>query len=101
MLDVARSARAARRSPPRAIASSRVRRDRTKANSAPTKNPFRSTRVTMASSRAGTGTRYPEAGTSGQGHGQHDHDHSHGHTHDHSHDHAHGHSHGFGGHSHG
>jgi cobalt-zinc-cadmium efflux system protein len=59
----------------------------------------------MASSRASTGTRYPEAGTSGQGHGQHDHDHSHGHshdhTHDHAHDHAHGHSHGFGGHSHG
>src|SRR5271168_1624472 len=86
MLDVARSARAAKRSPPRAIASRRVRRDRTKANSAPTKNPLRSTSVMMASSRASTGTRYSETGTGGQGQ-------DHGHSHD-------GHSHGPGGHSH-
>src|SRR5688500_16265579 len=51
------SDRRASRSPPRAIASSRVRRERTSANSTATKKPFRSSRTAIAAMRPSTTTK--------------------------------------------
>src|SRR5205823_5315045 len=58
----ARSAMRASRSPLRVIASRRVRLERTRANSAPTKNALRSTSRIMASSRPSTDTSYHSSG---------------------------------------
>src|SRR5882757_4488406 len=79
IFEAARTAKRASRSPLRTIASRRVRRERTRANSAPTKNALRSTSRIMASSRPSTGTTYHNPG---QGH-QHDGTHHHvpGHSH--------------------
>src|SRR3954464_9053776 len=79
ILEEARSAKRARRSPLRVIASRRVRLERTSANSAPTKNALRSTSRIMASSRPSTDTSYHNSG--------------HGHQHNDGHDHGPGHSH--------
>src|SRR4051812_43782939 len=81
---VARSAARASRSPVRAIASSRVRRDRTSENSAATKYALSSTRTTIATIRIGPECKVcfvPVMSSSG-----HDHSHAHGHAHDHAHD---------------
>src|SRR5882757_9782604 len=75
ILEEARTAKRARRSPLRTIASRRVRLERTRANSAPTKNALRSTSRIMASSRPSTDTTYRQPG-----HG-HQHDHGVGHSH--------------------
>src|SRR5712671_5080871 len=79
IFEEARTAKWASRSPLRTIASRRVRLERTRANSAPTKNALRSTSRIMASSRPSTDTTYHN---SGQGH-QHDGTHHHvpGHSH--------------------
>src|SRR6202162_4463913 len=74
IFEEARTAKWASRSPLRTIASRRVRLDRTRANSAPTKNALRSTSRIMASSRPSTDTTYHN---SGHGH-QHDGAHPHG-----------------------
>ena len=58
IFEVARSAIRASRSPERTIASSRVRRERTRENSAATKNPLRSTSARMANSREITPEKY-------------------------------------------
>src|SRR5882762_4366773 len=79
IFDAARRAKRASRSPLRIIASRRVRLERTRANSAPTKNALRSTSRMMASSRPSTDTSYHEPG---QGH-------QHGDSHDHGLGHAH------------
>src|ERR1700736_877696 len=80
IFEVARTAKRASRSPLRTIASKRVRRERTRANSAPTKNALRSTSRIMASSRPSTDTTYHN---SGHGH-QHGGAHSHGVGHSHA-----------------
>src|SRR5205823_8829366 len=77
----ARSAKRASRSPLRVIASRRVRLERTRANSAPTKNALRSTSRIMASSRPSTDASYHNPG---RGHQHTDADHHHrglGHSH--------------------
>src|ERR1700682_5459696 len=79
IFETARRAKGASRSPLRTIASKRVRRERTRANSAPTKNALRSTSRIMASSRPSTDTTYHNPG--------------HGHQHDGAHRHGAGHSH--------
>src|SRR5437762_2940307 len=79
IFEEARSAKRASRSPLLVIASRRVRLERTSANSAPTKNAFRSTSRIMASSRPSTDTSYHN---SGDGH-QHGSDHRHGVGHSH------------------
>src|SRR6476619_5432338 len=95
IVDVARSANRARRSPERTIASSRVRRERTRENSAATKNPLRSTSARMANSREITPEKYhnsPGDGLApGRGDGTHLHA-PHGDSGFEEHDHA-GHSH--------
>src|SRR6266699_82329 len=58
IFEVARSAIRARRSPDRTIAYNRVRRERTRENSAETKNPLRSTSARMANSREITPEKY-------------------------------------------
>src|SRR5712675_964978 len=68
IFEAARTAKRASRSPLRVIASRRVRRERTRANSAPTKKALRSTSRIMASSRPSTDTTYHNPG---EGH-QHD-----------------------------
>src|SRR3954469_23688913 len=80
IFDEARTAKRASLSPLRVIASRRVRLERTRANSAPTKNALRSTSRIMASSRPSTDTTYHNPG--------------HGHQHDGVHHHRLGHSHG-------
>src|ERR1700674_1041793 len=82
IFEEARTAKRARRSPLRGIASRRVRLERTRANSAPTKNALRSTSRIMASSRPSTNTSYHNPG---QGH-QHGGAHSHGLGHSHASD---------------
>src|ERR1700694_5631936 len=74
IFEVARTAKWASRSPLRIIASRRVRLERTRANSAPTKNALRSTSRIMASSRPSTDRTY--------------HNHGHGHQHGDAHSHA-------------
>src|SRR5207244_9457908 len=69
------------RSPLRVIASRRVRLERTRANSAPTKNALRSTSRIMASSRPSTDASYHNSG--------HGHQHSDGHPHHHGLGHSH------------
>src|SRR5712675_928674 len=79
IFEEARTAKRASLSPLRVIASRRVRLERTRANSAPTKNALRSTSRIMASSRPSTDTTYHEPG---QGHQHGDgHDHGLGHSH--------------------
>ena len=56
---VALSAKPAKRSPERTMASSRVRRLRTSANSTATKNPLSRSRTTMSNTRFGTPATYP------------------------------------------
>src|SRR2546423_2254736 len=80
IFEEARSAMRASRSPLRVIASRRVRRERTRANSAPTKNALRSTSRTMASSRPSTDPSYHNSGHGHQHSGGHDH-HGLGHSH--------------------
>src|SRR5947209_8246407 len=80
IFEEARNATRASRSPLRVIASRRVRRERTRANSAPTKNAFRSTSRIMASSRPSTDTTYHSAGHGHQHDGAHEH-HGIGHSH--------------------
>ena len=80
IFEEARNAIRASRSPLRVIASRRVRRERTRANSAPTKNAFRSTNRIMASSRPSTNTSYHSAGHGHQHDGAHEH-HGIGHSH--------------------
>src|SRR6266566_6197236 len=79
IFEAARTAKRARRSPLRVIASRRVRLERTRANSAPTKNALRSTSRIMASSRPSTDTTYHNPG---EGH-QHDGAHHRGLAHSH------------------
>src|SRR5437588_7349922 len=79
IFEEARSAKRASRSPLLVIASRRARLERTRANSAPTKNAFRSTSRIMASSRPSTDTSYHN---SGDGH-QHGSEHRHGVGHSH------------------
>src|SRR2546423_5324456 len=79
IFEAARRAKRASRSPLRIIASRRVRLERTRANSAPTKNALRSTSRIMASSRPSTDTTYHNPG---EGH-QHDGAHHHGLAHSH------------------
>src|SRR5437868_407164 len=81
IFEEARNAMRASRSPLRVIASRRVRRERTRANSAPTKNAFRSTSRIMASSRPSTDTTYHSSGRPHQHDGAHDHRHGPGHSH--------------------
>src|SRR5256885_17235252 len=81
IFEEARRAMRASRSPLRVIASRRVRRERTRANSAPTKNAFRSTSRIMASSRPSTDTSYHSAGHGHQHDGVHEHHHGVGHSH--------------------
>src|SRR5438045_7701091 len=81
IFEEARSAMRASRSPLRVIASKRVRLERTRANSAPTKNALRSTSRIMASSRPSTDASYHNPG---RGHQHSDADHPHhglGHSH--------------------
>src|SRR4051812_43597011 len=80
IFDAARRAKRASLSPLRTIASRRVRRERTRANSAPTKNPLRSTSRIMASSRPSTDTSYHSPGDGHQHSGAH-HSHGIGHSH--------------------
>src|SRR6059058_5846801 len=75
IFEEARSAKRASRSPLRVIASRRVRLERTRANSAPTKNALRSTSRIMASSRPSTDASYHNSG-----HG-HQHQYGLGHSH--------------------
>src|SRR5205814_10624324 len=79
IVEEVRSAMRASRSPLRVIASRRVRLERTRANSAPTKNALRSTSRIMASSRPSTDASYHNPG---EGH-QHDGAHHHGLAHSH------------------
>src|SRR5689334_11926739 len=81
IFEEARNAMRASRSPLRVIASRRVRRERTRANSAPTKNAFRSTSRIMASSRPSTDTSYNSAGHRHQHDDGHEHHHGLGHSH--------------------
>src|SRR5438105_15850472 len=76
----ARSATRARRSPLRVIASRRVRLERTRAHSAPTKNALRSTSRIMASSRPSTDASYHNSGHGHQHSGGHPHHHGLGHS---------------------
>src|SRR5258705_674833 len=80
ILEAARRAKRASLSPLRIIASRRVRLERTRANSAPTKNPLRSTSRIMASSRPSTDTTYHNPAQGHQHAGGHHHGvgHSHG-----------------------
>src|SRR5258705_215981 len=80
ILEAARRAKRASLSPLRIIASRRVRLERTRANSAPTKNPLRSTSRIMASSRPSTDTTYHNTAQGHQHAGGHHHGvgHSHG-----------------------
>src|SRR5256714_2786151 len=81
IFEEARSAMRASRSPLRVIASRRVRLERTRANSAPTKNALRSTSRIMASSRPSTDASYHNPGH-GHQHGEgHEHYHGLGHSH--------------------
>src|SRR5216110_1905081 len=80
IFEEARSAMRASRSPLRVIASRRVRLERTRANSAPTKNAFRSTSRIMASNRPSTDASYHN---SGHGHQHSDGGHHHGLGHSH------------------
>src|SRR3954467_7236050 len=80
ILEEARSAKRARRSPLRVIASRRVRLERTRANSAPTKNALRSTSRIMASSRPSTDTTYHNPGHRHQHGGAHNHGVGHSHV---------------------
>src|SRR5438132_3300593 len=77
----ARSATRARRSPLRVMASRRVRLERTRANSAPTKNALRSTSRIMASSRPSTDASYHNSGHGHQHGDGHHHHHGLGHSH--------------------
>src|SRR5437016_14215246 len=77
----ARSATRARRSPLRVMASRRVRLERTRANSAPTKNALRSTSRIMASSRPSTDASYHTSGHGHQHSDAHEHHHGLGHSH--------------------
>src|SRR5438445_6752292 len=81
IFEEARTAKWASRSPLRTIASRRVRLERTRANSAPTKNALRSTSRIMASSRPSTDASYHNSG--------HGHQHSVGHPHHHGLGHSH------------
>src|ERR1700681_4726937 len=69
-------------SPLRAIASRRVRLERTRANSAPTKNALRSTSRIMVSSRPSTETSYHNPGQGHQHAGAHHHGIGHSHASD-------------------
>src|SRR6202162_1772948 len=80
IFEVARTAKRASRSPLRTIASRRVRLERTRANSAPTKNALRSTSRIMASSRPSTDTSYHNPGQGHQHGGAHDHGLGHSHA---------------------
>src|SRR5688500_250092 len=77
MLAIPRSAIRANRSPLRAMASSRVFRERTSENSTATKKPFRASRTTIETMRPSTATNLHGA--------MHDHHHDHAHGHDHAH----------------
>src|SRR2546423_7475695 len=81
ILEEARTANRASRSPLRVIASRRVRLERTRANSAPTKNALRSTSRIMASSRPSTDTSYHTSGHAHQHSDEHHHRHGFGHSH--------------------
>src|SRR5256714_1464430 len=82
IFEAARRAKRASRSPLRIIASRRVRLERTRANSAPTKNALRSTSRIMASSRPSTDTSYHKPGEGHQHAGAHDHSVGHSHVSD-------------------
>src|ERR1700682_5746607 len=82
IFDEARTAKRASRSPLRTIASRRVRLERTRANSAPTKNALRSTSRIMASSRPSTDKSYHNPGQGHQHGGAHDHGIGHSHARD-------------------
>src|SRR5437868_10499206 len=77
----ARSAMRASRSPLRVIASKRVRLERTRAHSAPTKSALRGTSRIMASSRPSTDASYHTPGHGHQHSDGHDHHHGMGHSH--------------------
>src|SRR2546430_12903931 len=81
IFEEARSAMRASRSPLRVIASRRVRLERTRANSAPTKNALRSTSRIMASSRPSTDASYHKSGHAHQHGDDHHHPHGFGHPH--------------------
>src|SRR6478672_3142168 len=81
IFEEARSAIRASRSPVRVIASKRVRLERTRANSAPTKNALRSTSRIMASSRPSTDSSYHNSGRGHQHSDGDDHHHGLGHSH--------------------
>src|SRR3954462_12574800 len=76
----ARTAKRASLSPLRVIASRRVRLERTRANSAPTKNALRSTSRIMASSRPSSDTTYHNSGQPHQRGGHHHHGVGHSHV---------------------
>src|ERR1700704_5608412 len=80
ILEEAGTAKRERRSPLRTIASRRVRLERTRASSAPTKNALRSTSRIMASSRPSTGTTYHNPGQGHQHGGTHHHVPGHSHA---------------------
>src|SRR5260221_5699484 len=67
IFELARSAIRASRSPDLTIASNRVRRERTRENSAATNNPLRSTSARMAKSREITPEKYHNSGGGGLG----------------------------------
>src|SRR5438105_1501925 len=81
IFEEARSAMRASRSPLRVIASRRVRLERTRANSAPTKNALRSTSRIMASSRPSTDASYHNSGHGHQHSDAHEHHYGLGHSH--------------------
>src|SRR3982751_844393 len=82
ILEEARSAKRARRSPLRVIASRRVLLERTSANSAPTKNALSGASRIMASSRPSTDTSYHNSGHGHQHAGAHHHGIAHSHASD-------------------
>src|ERR1700674_1001241 len=81
IFEEARTAKWASLSPLRTIASRRVRLERTRANSAPTKNALRSTSRIMVSSRPSTNTSYHNP-VDGHQHGAHQHGLGHSHASD-------------------
>src|SRR5882672_11429273 len=80
IFEEARRAKRASLSPLRTIASRRVRLERTRANSAPTKNALRSTSRIMASSRPSTDTTYHNHGDGHQHGGEQRHGLGHSHV---------------------
>ena len=92
--EVAVTAKRAKWSPPRTMASRRDLRARTSANSTATKKAFRPNKATMASTRESTDQSYGDCVIDRQSVDEHSH--AHAHAHDHAHGHAHSHSHDVG-----